>query len=471
VGDVVVIGAGPIGTAISTLLARQGHVVTVVERDPDPPADDAAAAWSAWTRRGVSQFRQTHLMLPRARHVLDAHLPEVVESLASLGAHVYNELDHMPPTIDDPAPRPDDDRFRGLTARRPVLELGFVRAAGATDGIDVRRGTAVEALVTGTAVSDDSIHVVGVRTEGGEELRADLVIDAGGRRSALPRLLEVAGARPLEEVAEDSGFAYYTRHFRSRHGGLPTRAAPVLTPYGSISILSVHCDNDTWAVTLYGSSQDPMMRRARDNEVHERLVRAFPLHAHWVDGDPIGDVVSMTSVVDRRRSIVVDASPVVTGLVPVGDAWACTNPSLGRGFTFGLMHAVLCAAVIEKHWDDPIALARAWQEATDAELGPWHEGTLELDRARSREIEGILAARPVDPGTDPTLAMSKALIAAAPHDAEVFRAFTELVSCLAPADEVFARPGFFERLVEVASSHPEPLPGPDRAGLEELLSA
>jgi hypothetical protein len=38
---------------------------------------------------------------------------------------------------------------------------------------------------------------------------------------------------------------------------------------------------------------------------------------------------SMVSGADRLRSYVVDGAPVVTGMVSVGDAWACTNPSLG----------------------------------------------------------------------------------------------------------------------------------------------
>ena len=70
------------------------------------------------------------------------------------------------------------------------------------------------------------------------------------------------------------------------------------------------------------------------------VVRACPLQAHWLDGQPITDVLAMSGVVDRYRRFVVDGAPVVTGLLAVADAWACTNPSAGRGMTVGFMHAV-----------------------------------------------------------------------------------------------------------------------------------
>jgi hypothetical protein len=63
----------------------------------------------------------------------------------------------------------------------------------------------------------------------------------------------------------------------------------VLTPLGSISVLTLPADNDTWSVTLYASATDAPTRRFRDPEVFARVLPACPLHAHWLDGDPIGD--------------------------------------------------------------------------------------------------------------------------------------------------------------------------------------
>ncbi|MBV8162175.1 MAG: FAD-dependent oxidoreductase [Acidimicrobiia bacterium] len=51
--DVVVCGGGTCGLLTATLLAKAGHEVTVLERDPAaPPA--ISEAWEMWQRRGVN---------------------------------------------------------------------------------------------------------------------------------------------------------------------------------------------------------------------------------------------------------------------------------------------------------------------------------------------------------------------------------------------------------------------------------
>ena len=50
--------------------------------------------------------------------------------------------------------------------------------------------------------------------------------------------------------------------------------------------------------------------------------------------------MTMAKIEDRIRSLVVDGRPVATGVLTVGDSWACTNPSVGRGISIGMLHAV-----------------------------------------------------------------------------------------------------------------------------------
>src|SRR5438094_9948914 len=91
---ILILGAGLGGLCTAMLLARDGHEVTVLERDPvgPPPPEHADAAWEGWQRRGVNQFRLPHFMLPRWWSELRAELPEVRYPLAVAGARYLNLL-------------------------------------------------------------------------------------------------------------------------------------------------------------------------------------------------------------------------------------------------------------------------------------------------------------------------------------------------------------------------------------------
>ena len=466
---IVVLGAGLCGLAAGVLLARDRHDVTVLERDPGAVPDTAGQAWEHWTRGGVAQFRQPHYLQPRARHVLDAELPDIRDALAAAGALRYDGLSAVPPSLPRLEPHADDQRFVSLTARRPILEAVFARTAAAEPRLEIRRGIAASRLVTRDRSGVP--NVIGVRTELGEELLADLVVDATGRRSPLSRWLEDAGAAPLHEEAEPSGFVYYTRYFRSRGGAPPRPRERLLTGIGSISILTLPADNDTWSVTLFGSSADRPLTQLRDETRWTAVVAACPLHAHWLEGEAITGVLPMAGVLDRYRRLVIDGRPLLTGLATVADAWACTNPSLGRGIALGLVHAARLRDVARTELDDPHRFALAWDRVTETELTPWYRATVAVDRARLAEMEAARTGNERRSPTDPGAVLGAALARAMPHDPDIFRAFMEIGGCLALPSVVFKRPGLADRVLEVAARHEiAPPPGPTREELLRLIA-
>jgi len=469
---IVVLGAGMCGLAAGILLRRDGHDVTLLERDPEPPPDSIDDAWERWSRDGVSQFRLAHYLTPRGRIVLEEALPDVLAGLEAAGGAAFDPLPLMPPSITDRAPRDGDGKFRTVTARRPVLEQALARAADAEPGLEIRRGMSVTGLVT-RAGNGKPPHVTGVRTDAGEQLDADLIVDAMGRRSQLPRWLEAAGAESVHEEAEDSGFIYYGRFFRAFGSGLPDYRAPLAMPIGTFSLLTLPSDNDTWSVSVYTSAGDRPLKRLRDPGPWTALVRACPLHAHWLEGEPITGMVAMGGIADRYRRMIVDGKPVATGVALLGDSWSCTNPSLGRGMTIGLRHAQRLAETVHAHLDDPDEFATAWDAVTEAELTPWYRETVEEDRARFKEMEALrhgLEAAP-EPGSMPWL--QRALLAAVPQDPDAFRAFIANRSCLSLNREIFQDASFMERVFELAqrAGPPPPLPGPNRDQLLALLDA
>jgi 2-polyprenyl-6-methoxyphenol hydroxylase-like FAD-dependent oxidoreductase len=465
---VVVLGGGIIGLATGMLLARQGHGVTVLERDPQPRPDSPEQAWESWDRHGVAQFRQAHFLQPGARRVLEAQLPEVAASLRDVGACAFNALDAMPPTITDRAPRPGDDRLTTLTARRPVAE--YVVGRHAEEAVDVRRGVEVVGLATRPGPEPGVPHVTGVRLGSGETQPADLVIDAMGRRSRLPDWLAAVGARaPIEQI-EDSGFTYYTRFFHTT-GTPPVPRAPLLTALGSFSLLTLPADAQTWSVTIYISSHDQAMKGLRDPERWTQVVGACPRHAHWLDGEPLTGVLPIAGVVDRFRRMVVDGAAVATGVVAVGDAWACTNPSGGRGIALGLLHAVATSDVVADHFEDPGALALAHDEVTQARLTPWYAHTIGIDRARAAAIQAEIDGTPPALSADPAAVVGRAFPVAAMQDADLFRAFLEVGGVLTLPQDVLARPGLRERVLELAAGQsPQPVPAPSRSELLAMMA-
>src|SRR5689334_21892368 len=212
--EIVVVGGGLVGHCSAMLLARDGHTVTVLERDPEPPPRSADAAWNEWTRRGVNQYRMLHYFLPRFRDILERDLPAVAAALDADGPLRFNPLEVVPEQVSG-GRRDGDERYQALTGRRPVVEAAIERVVATTPGVTVRRGVAVRGVLTDSAPRAGAPpHVTGVVTDDGTERRADLVVDAGGRRSAAPVWLDAIGARPVREQRDDCGFVYYARHFR-----------------------------------------------------------------------------------------------------------------------------------------------------------------------------------------------------------------------------------------------------------------
>jgi hypothetical protein len=149
-------------------------------------------------------------------------------------------------------------------------------------------------------------------------------------------------------------------------------------------------------------------------------------------------------------------------VAPVGDAWACTNPSLGRGIALGLLHASLLRDVVREHLDgDPAGFATAWDAATQEQLTPWYRATIAVDRGRLAEIEALRRGEEPPRPAGPAMVRA-ALPVAMGLDADVFRAGMEITGCLTLPSEVFARPGLAERVLELARDRDARMPAPTR---------
>ena len=362
--------------------------------------------------------------------------------------------------------RESDAQYEALTARRPVAEAAIVSVVAENDHVDMRRGVAVAGLLT-SEPHNGIPNVVGVRTEAGEDLHADVVIDCAGRRSTLPKWLTELGAPAPEEKLADCGFVYYGRHFKSADGSVPFAFGPLLMDYGTISTLTLPADNGTWGLGITASANDKPMRRLKDVDIWERVLQGFPLVAHWLEGEPLdSNVLVMAKIEDRHRSFVIDGQPLATGVLALADSWACTNPSLGRGISIGMIHAVALRDLLRDPPEDPVALARAWDAATTSTVEPYFNGTMHYDESRLAQVDAEINGVEFEPNEEYEL--TRALMTAGGKDPEMLRQFIDLAAVMAAPSEIFARPGLRERATELGGNwRDEPLPG---LGREELLA-
>jgi 2-polyprenyl-6-methoxyphenol hydroxylase-like FAD-dependent oxidoreductase len=467
---IIVIGGGICGLGTALLLARDGHEVTVLEHDADPLPASPQAAWEHWERKGVAQFRQPHNFMPGLRLLLEAELPDVQDALGRAGACRFDLLNPLPPVFTDRAARPIDEKLWTLTARRPIGEWVFADAAQRTSRLTIRRGVAVAGLLTGPSAVAGIPHVVGVRGSDGEEFRASLVVDATGRQSRSPQWLAAIGARRPYEEQEDCGFTYYTRYFS---GTVPQRRASVLMPIGSIALLTLPGDNDTWSVTIFVATGDQPLKALRHEDAWTRVIRACPLHAHWLDGLPMTPVLPMSGIADRYRRFVVDETPIVTGFVAVADAWACTNPSAGRGLTVGFLQALRLRDSLRASGDNPLALVEEFDRRTEAEMTPWYRAQIAVDRARFADMEAIREGREPTPPDNELGRRIMSLMSLLTADPDLFRAALEYIGTITPVQEILERPDVVQRMAaarEAMKGQPRPpLPGPTREQLLQLV--
>jgi len=443
--EIVVTGAGLGGLLTALALAGDGHHVRVFERDAAAPPGDPADAWDGWQRPGVAQFRQLYYLLPRFRELAERELPAVVDALDAVA------LRHQP--LADVTDEPDarDAAIVALTARRPTVEAAIAHLAGTTRGIDLHRGSPIRGLAP-AAGGGPVPHVRGVVTDDGT-VEADLVVDATGRRSPLAAWLAAIGAPPYPEVVEDSGFVYHSRHFRGLGGRTPALRRPLLSHFGSLSVLTLPAERGTWGMGLITSSRDEALRALHRVDTWTAVAQALAPVAHWTDGEPITGVQVMTHLEDRRRTLCPGREPLVTGIAPVADSWASTNPTLGRGSTLALLHALALRDTIRSvGLDEPARFAVAWHDTTERDLGPHYDAVVAADRHRLGEIDATLEGRSYD-GGDIAWRAYRMLEDTAHLDADLLRGWYRIAGLVAPGVEVFSEDGFLRKVAHAARRH------------------
>lgn len=456
--DVVVAGGGLVGQITALMLARRGHHVVAFDTDADPADGTAEDDFFGWTRPGVPQGHHGHVWRGRVARVLREEVPDVVDAMLGYGIAKAG-FDFGEGFESDFA----------LMSRRPVFEAVVRRVVREEPMVEARTGQRVIGL---TAVSGDSVpRVNGIRVDGGERVRADLVIDACGRRSVAPKWLADIGTGLAINHYQPCDLHYFARHYRLRPGAaFPNTTFPdgAATPYGVF--LAMAQDNSTFCLAGGLSKADPLRPGFRDGPTFDRVMAALPGMQTWsAVGDPITDVQLMGGLANRRRSLIANGRPTVEGFVLVGDASLYTNATFGQGVALGYWQAQALAHRSGLIGHDNASLLRHFEAWTDQTLGPRYSAQIRVDEAMIDILHAGVAGGPAMQTKDPGGAL-RAMTAQGDTDAgtafyRVDNLLTSLEDELADA-ALRSRVEAFLHTVQEGPAGPGPLP---RSEFEALI--
>ena len=469
--DIAIVGGSAAGLFAALLLARAGHEVTVLERDNLQPAPDVESAAAKAFRASAPQIVQPHLIMARCRQLLIDRLPDVYDAMLGAGVEEAPLSTQMPPSLSDTAPWPGDEPLTPMMTRRSTVDWVLQRTAGAQKRVTLRYGVKVTGLL---AAPGQPPRVTGVRTSHGD-LPAHLVIDATGRRSPIDDWLKQIGARASATWRAECGIAYFSRHYRVRPGArlpglLVTRIVMALDEF-----LAGKWGGDNGAVQLVVAplAADRRFKTARDPGVFTAVLRTVPLYAAWLDVmDPITDVFPMGGLHNTLRRLVVDGTPVATGVVAIGDSVCTTNPTLGRGLALALTGAADLADTVARYGDDPAALALALDRLIVDHVAPFYQDQAAIDAARLAMMRHTIFGDPRPPpeATGDGRVSYPQLRVAGCYDPVAFRAFWKINGMVCPPEDVYTDPRVVACTRDALSRHGGG-PPVDQPTREQLLAA
>jgi 2-polyprenyl-6-methoxyphenol hydroxylase-like FAD-dependent oxidoreductase len=350
VGDrAVVLGAGIAGLLAAAVLADEFSSVVVVERDrlPDDPNP----------RRGVPQGRHLHSLLSRGSLALEELLPGILAELQTAGALVLEDANMAriyvrsgPHTFNRTDPVADPAALVTLLASRPFLEHQLRRRIQARANVTFLDNHDIDELIRATTGSITGVHVTDRASRQSATLGGELVVDATGRATRTPRLLEELGyGRPPQRSFTTDGIYHSQQLAIPDQDTFPEKMVLVLDQKAARRGGLIAYEHDTWALTIAGHAAG---RATAPSDLADMLAAArsfVPPHIlpALQTAHALGDVSTYRypGGAWHRYDQMADHP---NGLLVLGDAVCCLDPINGQGMTMAALGALALRGHLQK---------------------------------------------------------------------------------------------------------------------------
>jgi flavin-dependent dehydrogenase len=320
-GRAAVIGGSVAGLLAARVAAEHFAEVIVLERDRLPPGPEA--------RPGTPQAEHTHALLDRGKAILEDMFPGFFADMTNYGVLPLDTAGDARWYHRGAWKMRFASGFAGYPMSRRLLEWKVRQRVAALPGVRLCDGTPVTGLLARQG------RVRGIAA-GGDEVAADLVIDASGRGTRLPAWLGQLGhaVPPLTKIRVDLGYA--TRLYRRPEG--PRDWAIALCSGGARAGYIVPIEGGLWSVTLVGYFGD---HPPAEDPAFLEFARSLPvpdIHVALRGAEPLGPAARYRFAAYRwHRYERLPAIPA--GVVAIGDAVCSFNPAFGQGMTTAAVEA------------------------------------------------------------------------------------------------------------------------------------
>lgn len=378
----VVIGNGISGIFAARTLSDHFEQVTVLERERLP--EELAP------RQKLPQAPHSHVLGAHGYALLCALFPGIDDDLREAGAHRFDCVADARFFDGGWSPRYPS----GLTVRicsRMLLEHTMRRRLLERDNVRLRKGF----RVVGLRADPGRTRVLGVVGPGGEQVSGDLVVDASGFASRLPRWLREIGYEPPAKSEVDMRGATASRMFRpppgARHDWGLINFKLTRTQHRGAALMRI--EGGLLRATIVGWAG---CYPSRDPDEFLPFVESLPdpiIHDAIKDAEPVSPVYFWGS--SKSHWLRYHELPrLPDGIVTVGDAVFHGNAEHAQGMT-------ICAQAVQALGEllasDPRPVAQrpgfsmAFQRRTAAEIYTpywiWNTG-VELT------VPGVVAEEP-----------------------------------------------------------------------------